>query len=98
MTASTTAAEPVPPVDAHPAGASPVGVEDLVGNVWQWTAGLMTEGQHDVVFIRGVLVQGAGGHLVGEGRPAQDQRPSSLPAVWARDEPLFHSGIPLRCR
>ena len=41
------------PVDAHPAGASPVGVEDLVGNVWQWTASLMTEGQHDVVFIRG---------------------------------------------
>ncbi|MGA8153323.1 MAG: formylglycine-generating enzyme family protein [Terriglobales bacterium] len=25
------------PVDAHPSGASPFGVEDLVGNVWQWT-------------------------------------------------------------
>ena len=25
------------PVDAHPAGASPYGVIDLVGNVWQWT-------------------------------------------------------------
>ena len=25
------------PVDAHPAGASPYGVMDLVGNVWQWT-------------------------------------------------------------
>ncbi len=24
-------------VDAHPKGASPFGVEDLVGNVWQWT-------------------------------------------------------------
>jgi formylglycine-generating enzyme required for sulfatase activity len=24
-------------VDAHPAGASPFGVDDLVGNVWQWT-------------------------------------------------------------
>jgi formylglycine-generating enzyme required for sulfatase activity len=25
------------PVDAHPQGASPFGVTDLVGNVWQWT-------------------------------------------------------------
>jgi gamma-glutamyl hercynylcysteine S-oxide synthase len=25
------------PVDAHPAGASPYGVRDMVGNVWQWT-------------------------------------------------------------
>jgi formylglycine-generating enzyme required for sulfatase activity len=25
------------PVDAHPEGASPLGVMDLVGNVWQWT-------------------------------------------------------------
>ena len=24
-------------VDAHPAGASPFGVLDLIGNVWQWT-------------------------------------------------------------
>ncbi|MDB5959385.1 MAG: sulfatase-modifying factor protein, partial [Massilia sp.] len=24
-------------VDAHPAGASPFGVMDMVGNVWQWT-------------------------------------------------------------
>ncbi len=26
-----------PDVDAHPQGASPFGVMDLVGNVWQWT-------------------------------------------------------------
>ncbi|MEO8937225.1 MAG: SUMF1/EgtB/PvdO family nonheme iron enzyme [Burkholderiaceae bacterium] len=30
-------ATPPAPVDAHPTGASPFGVLDLVGNVWQWT-------------------------------------------------------------
>jgi iron(II)-dependent oxidoreductase len=30
-------------VDAHPKGASPFGVEDLVGNVWQWTDEFMDE-------------------------------------------------------
>ncbi len=25
------------PVDAHPSGASPFGVMDMVGNIWQWT-------------------------------------------------------------
>ena len=29
--------QPPADVDAHPQGASPFGVEDLVGNVWQWT-------------------------------------------------------------
>jgi len=28
---------PASDVRAHPAGASPFGVEDLIGNVWQWT-------------------------------------------------------------
>jgi formylglycine-generating enzyme required for sulfatase activity len=37
-TPATGRAMPGPdPVDAHPAGASPYGVMDLVGNVWQWT-------------------------------------------------------------
>lgn len=42
-------------VNAHPKGASPFGVEDLVGNVWQWTdewlddhtrAGILRGGSH----------------------------------------------------
>ena len=30
-------------VDAHPGGASPFGVLDLVGNVWQWTEEFVDE-------------------------------------------------------
>jgi formylglycine-generating enzyme required for sulfatase activity len=37
-TPDTGRADPIPAdVDAHPGGASPFGVMDLVGNVWQWT-------------------------------------------------------------
>ncbi len=31
------------PVDAHPKGASPFGVMDMVGNVWQWTEEFVDE-------------------------------------------------------
>ncbi len=31
------------PVDAHPTGASPYGVMDMVGNVWQWTEEFVDE-------------------------------------------------------
>jgi formylglycine-generating enzyme required for sulfatase activity len=41
------------PVNAHPAGSSPFGVEDLVGNVWQWTHSLTDNGRHWVVYLRG---------------------------------------------
>jgi iron(II)-dependent oxidoreductase len=41
------------PVGAHPSGASPYGVEDLVGNVWQWTASLMDNGRHLTLMLRG---------------------------------------------
>jgi formylglycine-generating enzyme required for sulfatase activity len=47
--------DPPSDVAAHPKGASPFGVEDLVGNVWQWTdeyrddhtrAGILRGGSH----------------------------------------------------
>jgi formylglycine-generating enzyme required for sulfatase activity len=41
------------PVNGHPQGASPYGVEDLVGNVWQWTASLMDNGRQLTVMLRG---------------------------------------------
>ncbi|GAA1771993.1 SUMF1/EgtB/PvdO family nonheme iron enzyme [Luedemannella helvata] len=34
------------PVTAHPEGASPYGVLDLVGNVWEWTATVTPDGDH----------------------------------------------------
>ncbi|MGB9906384.1 MAG: formylglycine-generating enzyme family protein, partial [Candidatus Saccharicenans sp.] len=40
-------------VDAHPAGASPFGVEDLVGNVWQLTADVYDNGVYSYVMIKG---------------------------------------------
>lgn len=41
------------PVDAHPSQASPYGVEDMVGNIWQWTASLMDNGRELTVMLRG---------------------------------------------
>ena len=40
------------PVDAHPKGASPFGVMDLVGNVWQWTEEFVDE------HTRGAILRG----------------------------------------
>jgi iron(II)-dependent oxidoreductase len=42
------------PVDAHPKGASPFGVMDMVGNVWQWTEEFVDE------HTRGGILRGGG--------------------------------------
>jgi len=38
-------------VDAFPGGASPFGVQDLMGNVWQWTDEFVDE--HRAAIVRG---------------------------------------------
>ncbi len=41
------------PVQAHPRGASPFGVEDMTGNVWQLTSDIYDVGSYYYVIIRG---------------------------------------------
>lgn len=41
------------PVTAHPAGASPFGAEDLVGNVWQLTSDVYDNGAYNFVIMKG---------------------------------------------
>jgi len=69
------------PVDAHPEGASPLGVEDLVGNVWQWTASLSDNGRHQIVFMRGgswYLPPKGSWWVKGGPRPIRDHHPLPL--------------------
>ncbi|MGB7435757.1 MAG: SUMF1/EgtB/PvdO family nonheme iron enzyme [Candidatus Acidiferrum sp.] len=48
------------PVDAHPKGASPFGVMDLVGNVWQWTEEFTDEHTRAAVLRGGSYYQPQG--------------------------------------
>ena len=41
------------PVNAFPQGAAPCGAEDLIGNVWEWTASERSDGINRFVQIRG---------------------------------------------
>ncbi len=59
-----TGREPGPPapVDAHPTGASPFGVMDLVGNVWQWTDEFHDEHTRAAVLRGGSIYRPQGSH------------------------------------
>ena len=48
------------PVDAHPKGASPFGVMDLVGNVWQWTDEFIDEHTRAAILRGGSYYQPQG--------------------------------------
>jgi formylglycine-generating enzyme required for sulfatase activity len=50
------------PVDAHPTGASPFGVMDLVGNVWQWTDEFVDEHTRAGILKGGSYYQPQGSH------------------------------------
>ena len=60
--ARTRAATCAPPtdVDAHPQGASPFGVMDLVGNVWQWTDEFVDEHTRAAILKGGSYYQPQG--------------------------------------
>jgi formylglycine-generating enzyme required for sulfatase activity len=47
-------------VDAHPSGASPFGVMDLVGNVWQWTDEFQDEHTRTAILRGGTYYQPQG--------------------------------------
>jgi formylglycine-generating enzyme required for sulfatase activity len=49
-------------VDAHPAGASPFGVMDLTGNVWQWTDEYEDEHTRTAILRGGSYYQPQGSH------------------------------------
>jgi gamma-glutamyl hercynylcysteine S-oxide synthase len=60
-TPATTRTMPGPdPVDAHPAGASPYGVMDMVGNVWQWTDEFTDEHTRAAILRGGEYYQSQG--------------------------------------
>ena len=50
------------PVDAHPQGASPYGVMDMVGNVWQWTDEFIDEHTRAAILRGGEYYQPQGSH------------------------------------
>ena len=48
------------PVDLHPSGASPFGVMDLIGNVWQWTDEFVDEHTRSAILKGGSYYQPQG--------------------------------------
>ncbi len=56
------AMRPAADVNAHPRGASPFGVEDLVGNVWQWTDEYFDEHTRAAILRGGSHYQPQGSH------------------------------------
>jgi hypothetical protein len=81
-------------VDAHPHGASPFGVMDLVGNVWQWTDEFATSTPVPRCCAAAAPTSRRPRTGTSPGLPA---RPAwQVPADGAVQGPLRHAGFPLR--
>jgi formylglycine-generating enzyme required for sulfatase activity len=81
-------------VDAHPAGASPFGVMDLVGNVWQWTSEFMDEHTRAAILRGGTAFQPQTSHWYFPLAYRLDQHGKLLLMAPCKDR---SAGIGFRC-
>jgi formylglycine-generating enzyme required for sulfatase activity len=81
-------------VDAHPAGASPFGVMDLVGNVWQWTDEYVDEHTRAAILRGGSAYQPQTSHWYFPQAYRLDQHGKYLLMAPCKDR---SAGIGFRC-
>ena len=81
-------------VDAHPQGASPFGVMDMVGNVWQWTDEFIDEHTRAVSCAAAAITSRR--DRSGISRRLQAERTRQVAADGAEQGPFGRTGIPLR--
>jgi formylglycine-generating enzyme required for sulfatase activity len=81
-------------VDAHPSGASPFGVMDLVGNVWQWTDEFTDEHTRAAIVRGGSFYEPQGSHWYFPQARRLDQHGKYLLMAPSKDR---SGGIGFRC-
>ncbi len=81
-------------VDAHPGGASPFGVLDLVGNVWQWTSEFADEHTRAAILRGGTAYQPQTSHWYFPQAYRLDQHGKLLLMAPCKDR---SAGIGFRC-
>ena len=84
-------------VDAYPKGASPFGVMDLVGNVWQWTDEFVDEHTRAGI-LRGGSYYAPQGSLWYFPHAYTTTEHGKYLAHGSQQRSLWHAGLPLRCR
>ena len=92
----TRGASCLPPsdVDAHPKGASPYGVMDMVGNVWQWTDEYQDEHTRAAILAEAATISRKAPCGISR-RHIETMNTESIPDV-ARLRPFRSGGISLR--